>query len=375
MAYTGAFVDDTETDQIYAGLLSSSGENPLTFSYWPVSDASELAGKLFASSLDIVAIDFRLDENPDMVAPGHAYKGSALAQLLRDRAVDDPARDFPIVLVTAEVKMKTMYSRDRTAHDLFDKVYTKERVSGPQKAQTRKELLALCEGYKSLKACILTGDRLTIFELPAAEREFVDHQELRSVLEEAEAPHIAAGFILREVIDRTGLLLSDNEVAARLGLEPSGVDRFAPLLTKFGLHYRGIFSQGWRRWWAHRFDFWAEEFFGCRPTRLTGTERAGKLNEHFSLGLTAALSTWNPALYEKFSFACASCNKPASVHYSLEAYDPRVPIFGQPRRICWDCIQTGSYRAKSLKVSDADLNLVQEVERADRDKVEQEDAE
>lgn len=368
MPNKGFFVDDI--DVIYAKLLSTTGEQGLNLIHLAVGDPVELANKIFSGKPDIVAVDFRLDENLTLISSDKTYKGSVLAQLLRDKSVADFTNDFPIVLVTSEEKMRNIYRPDKTAHDLFDRVYTKERaISTNYKKIIRKELLALCDGYHTLRDVFTNNkDRLTIFSLPDEERSVVDHQELRTVICESSAPHHVAGFVLREIIDRNGILLSDNEVAARLGVSEVEADKFAQTLIDEDIIYKGIFHSGWRRWWAHRFDFWAETLFGSRPTHLTGIERVQLLKEKTGLDLKPARSTWfKRSSDERFAFACASCGKPAEVRHSLEAFDPRVPIFSQPRRICWDCIQTGKYEEMLLKVNDVDFDLIKRVKESRRD--------
>ena len=369
MRYKGFYVDDSLTDQIFARRLSTRDNEGLTLSFKPVKEAADLADEIFEAHPDLVALDFRLDENLAETNLRHAYKGSGLAQLLRDRAAVEPQWDFPIVLVSNEQKYHKYYRPDGTAHDLFDRAYFKENVS-EDSTEARRELLSLCEGYEALKAIWSSGDRLSVFGLTDKERHVVNVQELRLALEDAAAPHIAARIILRDIIDRTGILLSDGEVAARLGISPNQISLVTPMLTANDIPYNGVFGAGWRRWWAHRFDDWAEEYFKRRPTSLTAAERARIISEKEGLEVEAAKSPWNDSSDEKVAFSCACCGRPTEIRHSLTAFDPRVPRFGQRKRICWDCIQAdrmGNGPA-ALKIDEIDANFVDEVrERATRD--------
>ena len=368
MAYKGFFIDDTIDEGIYASLLSTEGDAGLEIKYIEVTEAAALAGDLFSSNPDIVAIDFRLDENPDMIDPKSAYQGSGLAQLLRDKATVEPLRDFPVVLISAEEKFERYYRPDSTAHDLFDRTYGKVSA-GEKKEQVRLELLSLCDGYRSLKAAWGEGgDRLSVFALEDSERSIVDTQELRSALSAAAAPHIAARVILRDVIDRTGLLLSNHDVAARLGLATLG--SLESVLQNDGLQYSGIFHRGWRRWWAHRVDDWAEALFGRRPSSMLGSERSAIIEEKFALGIPGATSTWNKSERERFAFSCASCERPGEVRHSVSVFEPAAPRYAQRRRICWDCVQTEKYRQFRLVIDEVDENIAQDVLKKSREEVE-----
>lgn len=362
MAFKGLFIDDTEEESIFATLLSTRGSEGLAIEYRPVSEAAILAGEIFETNPDIIALDFRLDENPEMIAPKLAYKGSGLAQLLRDKASVQPLQDFPIVLISAEEKFEQFYRPDSTAHDLFDRTYGKVYAS-ENSSQVKSELLALCSGYRLLKS-IWTADRLSVFGLDGAEREVVESQELRTMAQVA-APHIMARVILRNIIDRPGILLSDAEIAAKLGLSEIG-----PLEEKLvanNLMYDGIFHQGWRRWWAHRFADWATDLFGQRPVNMLGSERRALLEAKFNLTLSPAESTWNRSQDERFAFACAACDRPGEIRHSVAAFDPSAPRYTQRRRICWDCIQTGRYEQARLAVDDVDANIAKDVLNMPRD--------
>ncbi|WP_292039224.1 hypothetical protein [Massilia sp. UBA6681] len=359
MPFKGYFIDDSDEARIYATLLSVQGENGIDVEFREVSDAVLLSGELFGLSPDLVALDFALDDNPNVIEPKHAYKGSGLAQLLRDKATVDPAGDFPVVLISAEEKFEKYYRPDSTAHDLFDRTYGKVYTSENYK-QVRIELLDLCEGYKILKSVWGEGsDRLSIFGLPEDERSIIDVQELRSAITNAAAPHIAARTILKDVIDRSGILFSDGEVAARLGL--SEIGPLAQILTESGLAYAGIFSKGQRRWWAHRFDTWAENLFGQRPANVLGDDRARIIEEKFGLGIAGAVSTWDCSPRERFAFSCASCGRPGEVRHSVSVFESSAPRFVHRRRICWDCVQTERYLDLRLTVDDVDANIVKEV--------------
>jgi hypothetical protein len=359
MAFKGFFVDDTVEEGIFATMLSTNGPEGLFIEYKEVSEAASLADEIFVATPDIVALDFRLDGNPGMIDPKKAYQGSGLAQLLRDKATVNPQLDFPIVLISAEDKYEKFYRPDTTAHDLFDRAYGKVAAEA-NKVNIRAELVSLCAGYRTLKSVWIDNvDRFSIFGLEGDEKILVEKQELRNSLCNAAAPHIAARVILKDVIDRTGILLSDREVAARLGLE--SIEDLNEVLEDAGLRYRGVFSEGWRRWWTHRFDVWAEALFEKRLANMLGSERAAIVEAKFGLGIKAAVSTWNSSSDERFAFACAACLRAGEVRHSVSVFDPNAPRFTQRRRICWDCIQTDTYQQFRLVVDDVDANIVVDV--------------
>lgn len=365
MSYKGIFIDDTIDQEHYADLLSTPGDDGLEISFQRVIEAPELADKIFASGIDIVLLDFRLDENSDTIAPKHSYLGSGLAQLLRDKAIAQPNLDLPIVLLSGEDKFDKYYRPDSTAHDLFDKTYGKEQAT-ERSAVVSKQLLDLCKGYETLKGIWSSnGNRLSIFALDGGEDVVIGNQELRSELTKAAAPHLVANFVLRFVIDRPGLLLSDHDVAARLGV--ASIDPVVDYLDAQGIRYAGIFGTGWRRWWAHKFNGHFETVFGRRTSTMSGDERAAVLREKLGLKAEAATSRWNKLTSEKFAVACACCHYPTEIRHSVSAFDPNPPRFVQRRRICWDCIQTDRNIQEKLEVDDVDAKLAEQVKGKRRD--------
>jgi hypothetical protein len=200
---------------------------------------------------------------------------------------------------------------------------------------------------------------MTVLGLSDAEREIVDNQELRTSIASAGAPHIAANYILRSIIDRPGMLFSDADVAARLGI--ASVEPIAELLIENGLKYEGIFGTGWRRWWAHRVNEFSERIFMRRPATMGGDERADILTKTFGVTVEAAKSTWNNSSSERFAVACASCQRPVEIRHSVSAFDPSSSRFTQRRRLCWDCVQTDRNVANNLPVDDVDRKLAEEV--------------
>ncbi|UBB18555.1 hypothetical protein [Comamonas odontotermitis] len=370
MTFKGVFIDDTVEAAQYAELLSTPGKNGISIEYKQVTRATELVDWIFGNKIDLVLLDFRLDENPDALDPQHSYLGSGLAQLLRDKAINQPNLDFPIVLVSAENKFEKYYYPDSTAHDLFDRTYGKEFAIENTQAISN-QLLDICIGYKLIKTnWNIDSSRFSLFSLENNEREIIENQEIRLGLSNAGAPHLVASFIFRNLIDRPGILFSDEDIAARLGVKD--IEPVVSFLKKKGVLYNGVFSAGWRRWWAHRFNLMAEEVFGRRPTTMSGEERANIINDKMGALVKPAESRWNKSSREKFAFACACCSFPTEIRHSVSAFDPNTPRFAQRKRICWDCVQTDKNLLKKLEVDDIDKIIASQVKHKNRDEKEPE---
>lgn len=364
MGYKGFFIDD-EANNPFSELLSSSPES-LSIDFLSIDEVATLADAIFEKMPDIVALDFRLDEHPGNLSTSQTYNGSGLAQLLRDKTSNSPERDFPIVLVSNEEKLSTSYQRDITSHDLFDRIYKKEQISKTPK-DVIQELVALCEGYKNLKENRAhSKELLPTLGLDEEEAQQVTNQELRSQLRPGLPPHVIAKAILNQIIDRPGILLSDDDVCARLGVK--SIEPLVDVLHGSNLAYQGVFHTGWRRWWTHRLDEFTLELFNARATTLTGSQRAEIIQRDLQIEVEAAQSTWwdNASSNEKFAFACACCRLPSPIRHSLSIFDLNASKYSAPRRVCWDCVATDKYKESHLEIDEVDSNLITEIQKRPR---------
>jgi len=363
MTTTGVFVDDKE--KVYARLLTRRGF--VEFTHLPVeTDIASLANQIVELKPAVVALDYRLNEEVGNLPADKTYMASAVAQHLRDKAVASPAGDFPIVLVSAEVKIRDLFDPDRTAHDLFDKVFVKEQIrDDPSSAQT--ELVSLARAYEFLTA----QHRYNLETFLAAgpeDRNFVDLQELRAPIETAAAPHQVIGFILKNLFGRPGLLIDAAETGARLGIRSTSFEVVQAKLAEANIAYVGELSDGWPRWWAHRLDAWLTGVLKARPITLNALERSERIGAALDLRLEPARSPWTGSTDEKIAFACASCRRGAEVRHSVNVFEGSIPRYRIARRICWDCVQTDRYTNESppLQIDELDEPLAAEVRTMDK---------
>lgn len=362
MTYRGLYVDDDNTD---FGELLTSKELKLTFS----SDIRPGPIKKLISAVqeykpDVLAMDYRLDENQKEFDGENNYRAGGVAQLLREDAVNQPGLDFPIVLVSNENKIATLFNPDRTAHDLFDAWYAKEFIT-TSLVQVQKEILALIHGYRCIRDCRGKPD-FSLLLLTIKNEEWADlgAGDLVQEIEEKDLPtHVIARHVLTKVIRRPGLLLSPEDTFARLGIAPNDPNLPAlwDRLRKDGLGYDGIFSEGWPRIWRHRFDAWSEDKLGRPLSAIPGEDRVKKLAEKLGMNLTPAISKWTKKSKEFFSFACASCRHPTEQMNSVAALESSIPSYAERKRICFNCVMTDEYLKERLKISSHDESIARKV--------------
>lgn len=367
MTYKAVFVDDNmEESKGIASLLEKDGE--LEVEPLPLETLAKLAKQIFTRDNNLIALDYRLDEKLGSLEPDQAFKASPLAQHLRDFAIESPQNDTPIVLFSAEENIINIFGPDKTAHDLFDRVYTKSQVNDDLE-QVQSEMIALCLGYEHLKK---NDGQFVISELMSSsdvEDDILDIQEIKVELDEAKAPHLAAMFILKKLVLSSGILIDWTEVCARLGISHEGFENVLPILQEKNLQYDGIFSQAWPRWWSNRIDQWLKEIFNRRATGMTAAERVAILNEKFGLSLEPALSPWNKQDNELIAFACACCNLGTEQRHSLGLFTSSLPKYLNRPRVCWRCVAEDRIdnARPQLIISDTDYSLIEEIKHMKHD--------
>jgi hypothetical protein len=342
--FNGLFVDDAEKDKDI-GLKLESEELRMEY-LKPDRPLVELSENIISKNPDCLALDYRLDEEREKTDSPNRYKAGPLAQQLRDLALEDVGKDFPIVLVSHEQKIRHDFTPDLTAHDLFDRFYSKEQlVTKPD--ECREEILAMVYGYKSLTGNWGSANKLAIL-LQAKDEELseIDQQPFRDI-NSLKAPHqIIRGF-LRYFIDRSGILLDNNNLLAKLGVvnNTENLNELLKILRDHDILYSGPLARGWNRWWNNRLDSFVQKICEINFGNLGADQRTACLNERLGLQLQPAISRWTGRSDVMFAFTCSSCANPTEREHSVAAYDP-IPHRGltMQKRICWKCVQTGEYQ-------------------------------
>jgi hypothetical protein len=362
MTFSGIFVDDNDDESVFAEQMSTKGA--LQLKYERPQPVSKHSKEIFASRPDILVLDFRLDLDLGDMDASEAYKGSAMAQQIRDQAITDPNGDFPIVLVSSEEKIRDQFEPDRTSHDLFDKVYAKEEVTN-DRATVRAQMLSLCTGYQLLRSKVGAFNLVELAGLDVDQEYVLDYQELQLSLKRAAAPHLISSIFLNLLIGKTGILVSTDEACARLGVSRDQGAVVSGFLNSLGLGYYGIFSSGWPRFWAHSLDEFALEVFGGRATGLSSEVRSTKLSSVMGQKMSPARSPWTGKTNELIAFSCSCCREGTEMRHSVGVFEMGLPSFSVRRRICWRCIHNDRYLTSEppFLIDASDTDLVEDIKK------------
>ncbi|HEY0056943.1 MAG TPA: hypothetical protein VGB63_16450 [Pedobacter sp.] len=253
--YKYIYVDDTQ-DQIEIGAINGikqGGVIDVDFvkpGLWE-EKITELTEKLKTSHGLIV--DLRLNDMPYDDVNRAQYRGSTVAQELRTLVKEQTIIDIPIFLISADQKLHE--SLDKTSLDLFDGVISKNTIgnTGITFPEFIKMLSAYAEAYVLIQDQKSIIQLLKIEDIQLLDTRFVDEFEKTSPYPN----HVIIRFISKEFIQKTTILVDEDTLASRLGIDMSSDDwgSFKDEFLKEFL-YQGILSRYYERWWWPLIEDW-----------------------------------------------------------------------------------------------------------------------
>lgn len=269
--------------------------------------------------IDGIILDWRLTEELDRIdlnssANSVKYSAEALAQHLRFLATEKVLKkDIPIVLCSMNHGFKSHYKRDSTGHDLFDEVYEKMEFTERHNIVIQ-ELNSLAEGYKILQ----TGNPTwkSILEIPKGIDHDVRLANSMATFLENKVPHGLIKFLLNEVVKKPGVLIDEDILAARLGVDKNASRDWQILLdlVKPKIKYTGLLSGGWNRWWADGFiQWWKSDVSPQHPQLLRAEQRVALLKKQTGFTELIPAEKLKFCASDEFWTVCVATKRPIDV--------------------------------------------------------------
>lgn len=201
-------------------------------------------------TLDGLILDLRLDDFPNEEGVRADFRGTSLAQEIRTRQKEGEFKSFPIILFSGNEKLEK--SLESSGQDLFDICIDKGKVDGKTFDILSPRLIAIADGYKLLSKTKAVADILGI------DTNIIDERFVSELLELSDNPvHVVARFLINELIEKQGLLINEQILAARLGIDIAKSSDWSKILESiFPAKYKGVFGTGWHRWWGVLVEDW-----------------------------------------------------------------------------------------------------------------------
>lgn len=254
------------------------------------------------------------------------YDAEALASQIRTLISQNALqKDFPILLCSATKNFKSIFAHDQLSHKLFLSIHTKDEIAN-NASQIAIEMSDLAEAFKQIQSNNFKKESLLL----APEKIWIDMRlqgELSSLVEN-KIPHNLVQFLLLEVINKPGPLIDEFILAARLGIDIKKSEDWNNLLDQHlsGFKYRGILSNGWKRWWAEGLEQWWESEISTSSLRSkSAKQRVKLLIEKMGLKNLSHAEKDKFCLGSEFWTICVATNRPLDTVDGLRII-PKTPM-------------------------------------------------
>lgn len=275
--------------------------------------------------LDGLILDLRLNDFPNEESKYADFRGTSLAQEIRTRQKEKGFKSCPIILFSANDKLKE--SLENSGKDLFDIYIDKSKIDIDSFSILTPRLIALAEGYIYMK------DNKDVSKVLQVDIDLIDERFLSelSFLLEDNPTHIISQFIINELIGKQGLLIDEQVLAARLGIDiekSKDWDKVKKALNES--KYTGVFGDGWPRWWMPLVEnWWAEVIKAKSHIRSTSAiERVEIIKNYLQIKNIHVAQKIDKAESDEYWTVCKGYNKP------LDPIDGLI-IEGQEKLYSW----------------------------------------
>lgn len=316
MAINYLYIDDDSSDRANGTVQGlKKGGHIEVFLSQPKSTWEQqihfIENKQKEDKLDGLIIDLRLDDYANVNDGARAnYRGTSLAQEIRTRQKEGGIKEFPIILFSGNDKVTQ--SLENSGKDLFDICIEKDSIINDSiyEKQFVPKLYALADGYKIIKDSVGDISKILSVDIDVIDERFIS--ELNNLT--TNPPHVLARFLLDELLLKQGLLVDEFTLAARLGvdIEQSAEDWKKVLKSLENAFYRGIFWQGWMRWWMPIIEkWWVEVIHAEKYLRSTpASERVELVKKELKLSNICPAEKIEKSSSNEFWTVCKGYNKP-----------------------------------------------------------------
>lgn len=246
-------------------------------------------------SYDGLLLDLRLEfQNEEN---NIKFNGADLAQAIRSDVIAGHVKDLPIFLCSTDSNFIAFF--DRTSIDLFDNKYVKDKNLNSEK--TKQELISFSKAYKSVQH---NSSVKNIMQKDVGEND--ELVALQSELKNFKTPHEFVYLINRYVIHGSGMLIDEDLLAIRLGIDiqlSSDWQTIKESLIK-SFKYNGILGDCYQRWWQSEILKWWKENVGKSLKVMSAQEKVSVLIEKFGLKNITALTLPKYHRFDTFWYKC-----------------------------------------------------------------------
>lgn len=312
MAYKYLYIDDNSRENALGIITGLEKNDLLKIDFENPKGTWEDERRMILSSefkqYDGLILDLNLEEMPNEAQIHSLYKGSSLAQEIRNLSKASEIKEIPIILLSATINLEKYF--DKTNEDLFDLIISRDKLSEVF-ISTRQKLVSLCEGYKLIEICKSDFNFSNLFghEMNLEDIRFMG--EIKSVFEYP--IHTVSNFIIKNLLERSGILISEEILATRLGIDIQKSDDWQMILSELkDCQYKGVYCNGWIRWWMNSIDIWWDANIGFERSlrSIKATDKVEILKNKYQTTKLVSLEKTDKSKSENFWTNCIGSEVP-----------------------------------------------------------------
>ena len=263
--------------------------------------------KSIESHIDGLILDLKLDDVPNENRIRAQFRGTSLAQEIRTRQKEGELKSFPVILFSANDKIRL--ALENSGKDVFDICIDKSEIKEESFSIYRSQMIALISGYNRLQS--LTDGKEDIFSIDPS---FLDCRFLSEFDNIKSSPiHLQARFLISELLEKQGLLINEDVLAARLGIDKGKSSDWNLLKTKIAsAQYKGVFYEGWTRWWMPLIEEWWSKGLKANTSLRSSSaeERVAIIRKFFHFENLVAAERIEKSNSDDFWTVCMAYNRP-----------------------------------------------------------------
>lgn len=305
------YIDDENDQSVLAICSGFNDQKIIEVEYLEIDEGQtfdSLKTKIQHEQFDGLILDLKLDgEGRNRLN----FKAPTLAQDIRTYVSSETTKNaFPIVLCSTDSKMKATYDKDKQSHGLFDYKFLKGSDIDWKRFSIK--LFSLSKGYEILNGTkdikkILAREDIDKLDRRIFEN-FIDPDNQINL-----TPYDFSNFILEDLFHHPGILIKEYFIASRLGvdIEKSG-KAWEEVKTQFvDSKYKGVFSDGWDRWWSDLVNKKFREISnGGNLNILNAEQRVDVLSSKFSINGLVPATPLKYCTSSNFWTICEETKKP-----------------------------------------------------------------
>lgn len=311
MKYKVIYIDDetSQNSQAFADGLSSQGL--VEIKVIMPTKFEELINELILEqdNIDALILDLKLDGNQqgDRTA---TYTAPSLATGIRTKCFAENGfkNAFPIFLISSTSNLNKYYDSDTSSHDLFDYTFYKTSI-GDKGKEYELMILSITQAYKAIQENKTDFNKL----LGLNSDNEIQNKVFTTKFLSGEGTSISeiSQYIFNEILNKSGVLINEDVLAARLGIDYKKSGDWKELIDKLNnFKYVGIFKDSFERWWANDVLNWWNLNFSKSLIQLTALERTNLLKEKFSLPNLVDAQPIDKTTSTKFWTICQAYKRP-----------------------------------------------------------------